>query len=95
MEPGVKVTVALSASKQLTALYYNAGSIRRLPKLDKLQVNVLLQKPDIICVVETWLSEDVMDNELLLPDYQVYQLDHNGHGGGIALYTHNSSAISF
>ena len=50
----------MSASKQLTVLYYNARSI--LPKLDELQANVLLQKPDIICIVETWLSEDVMDN---------------------------------
>ena len=78
----------MSASKQLTVLYYNARSI--LPKLDELQANVLLQKPDIICIVETWLSEDVMDNELLLPDYQVHRLDRNRHGGGIALYTHNS-----
>ena len=31
-----------------------------------------------------------MDNELLLPDYQVHRLDRNRHGGGIALYTHNS-----
>ena len=33
-----------------------------------------------------------MDNELLLPDYQVHWLDRNRHGGGIALYTHNSSS---
>ena len=75
----------MSASKQLTVLYYNARSI--LPKLDELQANVLLQKPDIICIIETWLSEDVMDDELLLPDYQIHQLDCNRHGGGIALYT--------
>ena len=31
-----------------------------------------------------------MDNELLLPDYQIHRLDRNRHGGGIALYTHNS-----
>ena len=45
--------------KQLTALYYNARSI--LPKLDELRVRVLFQKLDIICIVETWLSEDVTD----------------------------------
>ena len=72
----------MSASKQLTVLYYNARSI--LPKLDELQANVLLQKPDIICIIETWLSEDVMDDELLLPDYQIHWLDCNRHGGGIA-----------
>ena len=52
--------------KQLTVLYYNARSI--LPNLDELRAGVLFQKPDIICIVETWLSEDVTDYELLLPD---------------------------
>ena len=67
MEGASSHSHSMSASKQLTVLYYNARSI--LPKLDELQANVLLQKPDIICIVETWLSEDVMDNEVLLPDY--------------------------
>ena len=88
MEGASSQSHSITASKQLTVLYYNARSI--LPKLDELQANVLLQKPDIICIVETWLSDDVMDNELLLPDYQVHRLDRNRHGGGIALYTHNS-----
>ena len=87
MEGASSQSRSITASKQLTVLYYNARSI--LPKLDELQANVLLQKPDIICTVETWLSDDVMDNELSLPDYQVHRLDHNRHGG-IALYTHNS-----
>jgi len=41
-------------------------------------------------IVESWLSEDVTNNEILLPDYQVHRLDHNRHGGGIALYVHDS-----
>ena len=45
--------------KQLTVLYYNARSI--LPKWDELRAGVLFQKPDIIFIVETWLSEDVTD----------------------------------
>ena len=73
---------------QLSVLYYNARSI--LPKLDELHAAVLSQKPDLICIVETWLCEDVSDNELSLPDYQLYRLDRNRHGGGIMLYAHSS-----
>ena len=40
--------------------------------------------------METWLSEDVPNNEILLPDYKVHRLNCNRHGGGIALYVHNS-----
>jgi len=50
------------ASKSLTVLYYNVRSI--LPKVDELRDNVLSQKPDILCIVETWLSEDVTNNDL-------------------------------
>ena len=73
---------------QLSVLYYNARSI--LSKLDELHAAVLSQKPDLICIVETWLCEDVSDNELSLPDYQLYRLDRNRHGGGIMLYAHSS-----
>ena len=78
----------MPARKQLTVLYYNTRSI--LPKLDELRAGVLFKKTDIICIVETWLSEDVTDYELLLPDYQIHRLDRNRHGGGVVLYVHNS-----
>lgn len=74
--------------KHLTVLYYNAGSL--LPKMDELQANVLSQKPNIICIVETWLSEDISDNELSVMDYQLQRLDRNRYGGGILLCVHNS-----
>ena len=41
-------------------LYYNARSI--LPKLDDLRVEVVAQNPSIVCIVETWLSEDISDS---------------------------------
>lgn len=69
-------------------LYYNARSI--LPKLDELRATALFQAPDIICIVETWLSEDVTDHEIWLPDYQTHRLDRNRHGGGIVLYVRDS-----
>ena len=42
--------------------------------------------PDIICIVETWLDNDVSDNELFLSNYRLFRLDRNRHGGGIAIY---------
>ena len=75
-------------SKHLPVLYYNAQSL--LPKIDELKASVLLYKPDIICIVETWLFVDISGNEVLLPDYQVHRLDRNRHGGGIILYVHHS-----
>ena len=43
----------------LSILYFNARSI--LPKLDDLRIEVAAQNPSIVCIVETWLSEDILD----------------------------------
>ncbi len=57
--------------------------------MDELCTLVEDQKPSVVCVVETWLSEDISDQELSLPDYQILRLDRNRHGGGIIMYVHN------
>ena len=41
-------------------------------------------KPDIICLVETWLDNDVLNNEIFLSNYQLFRLECNRYGGGIA-----------
>ena len=41
----------------LKFLYYNTRSI--VFKIDDLKANCLLYKPDIVCIVETWLGNDV------------------------------------
>ena len=66
----------------LNILYYNARSL--IPKLDELRLECVNRQPDIVCIVETWLDDTVSDNELLLPDYQIYRYDRNRHGGGVA-----------
>ena len=72
----------------LSVLYYNARSL--FPKLDDLRANVMLQKPHVVCIVETWLSEDITNHEISLSGYQVQRFDRNRHGGGILVYIHNS-----
>ena len=34
-----------------------------------------------VCVVETWLGEEIADSEISLPDYHLYRLDRNRHTG--------------
>ena len=57
-----------------------------LSKVDELRAVSKATMPDIICIVETWLDNDVSDNELFLSNYQFFRLDRNRHGGGIAIY---------
>ena len=65
-------------------MYYNIRSL--LSKVDELRSVSDATKPDIICIVETWLNNNIPDNEPILSNYQLFRLDRNRHGGGIAIY---------
>ena len=69
-------------------MYFNCRSV--LPKHDELVALCLSNKPDIVCLVETWLSADVLVNEVAIPHYSLIRLDRNRHGGGVAIYVHSS-----
>ena len=61
-----------------------------LPKFDELVALCSAEHPDIICLVETWLCEDILDSEVSIPNYSIVRLDRCRHGGGVALFIHNS-----
>ena len=79
---------AVHKSNSLTVLYFNARSI--IPKFDALCSEVEIHKPDLICITETWLSEEVSDSEIALAGYQLHRLDRNRQGGGILIYVHTA-----
>ena len=55
-----------------------------LPKLDELRLSVDSLKPHFICIVEIWLSKEISNNELFIPGFQLFQLDRDRYGGGVA-----------
>ena len=69
-------------------VYYNARSL--LPKLDELWAVAEATNPDVICIVESWLSHEILDDEIAIDNYQILRLNRNRHGGGIVMYTHSS-----
>ena len=73
-------------------LYYNARSI--IPKLDELRILVPIHNPDVICIVESWLDNSILDSELTISNYNLLRLDRNRHGGGILLYIRDSLSFS-
>ena len=50
--------------------------------------------PHIICIVETWLSNEISSAEIYIPGYQIYRKDRNRQGGGILMYVVNSMLVS-
>jgi hypothetical protein len=57
-----------------------------LPKIDYLRAVAVVHSPDCICIVETWLNGDILDNELCIEGYDIIRLDRNRHGGGFLIY---------
>ena len=73
-------------------LYYNARSL--MFKVDELRIVSEAAKPEIICVVETWLDNDVSNHELSLCNYELFRRDRDRHGGGVAIYVHSALSCS-
>ena len=73
-------------------LYYNARSL--LPKLDELCVLTQLESPDIICIVESWLSSEIENNEITIDNYQLVRHDRNRHGGGVHMYVKSCLSVN-
>ena len=62
----------IPTSKSLSIIYFNARSL--LPKIDELRAIAEADSPNILCVVESWLSNDISDNdrhELAIDQYQI------------------------
>ena len=73
-----------SSSKCFSILYFNCRSLVR--KFDDLILCCEINSPDFICLVETWLEDNITDNDILIPNYVCVRHDRNRHGGGILLY---------
>ena len=76
----------------------NARSLKTVnseySKLVQLQNIAGINENDVIAVTETWLNDNISDNEILYDDYQIYRRDrqysHNARGGGILLAVRNT-----
>ena len=74
----------MSGKHNLTVLYYNARSLP--PKIDYLIANCEIYKPDIICITESWLSSDILNCEIAIPNFNIVRRDRNRNGGGVTVY---------
>ena len=60
--------------------------VMKIPKFDELLFLVDMYTPDVICITESWLSPDIQDSEILIPEYISVRLDRNRHGGGVIMF---------
>ncbi len=75
-------------NKHLNIIYFNARSLRN--KIEELRILVSQCKPDIVGVVETWLTEENFDCEISIINYNFIRRDRINElktkGGGLVIY---------
>ena len=47
-------------------------------------------KLDILAVSESKLDDNISDAELSIPNFKLFRIDRNRHGGGVAIYCHEN-----
>lgn len=67
---------------------WNAWSI--VNKLSAFQAFVSSTHYKILAVTESWLSPFIFNNEIISPDFFIYQKDRDNRGGGVFLAVHQS-----
>lgn len=65
-------------------------------KIVELREHIEIQKYDIICVTETKLNENILDNAVLINNFNLFRRDRLSDtvGGGVAVYINSSWQVS-
>ena len=75
-------------------MFVNARSVLNNLKLKELRLYAEDKKLDIIGIAESWLNDNVADNEIAIDNFTVYRKDRavvkDGKGGGVILYVKNT-----
>ena len=74
---------------QISCFYCNARSV--INKTDELELYVVEENPDLICITESWANANIGDGEINMNGYTVFRRDRkNRIGGGVLLYVKNN-----
>ena len=76
----------------ITCYYLNIRSI--VNKLSAFQAHVYLSDFDVVCLSETWLSDSLIDQEILPSNYNIYCNDRPSCGGGVLIATKDNIPVT-
>lgn len=72
-----------------TLLVSNTRSLA--PKISELQCVATQNSADIVCITETWLTDNIINDAVTLSGYNLFRKDRGSRGGGIAVYISSST----
>ena len=83
------LTCALISASLISALViaWVFCTLTLLHKMDNFNVWVHSSNPDVLVITETWLRKRVLNTEVNLSGYNLFQQDRSSKGGGVAIFT--------
>ena len=83
-----------AAGRDYSIGHINARSLA--PRLNEVCHLLHSERLEILCISETWLSDDTLDAVLLVPGYTLYRRDRPGgrRGGGVAILVSNDLRVT-
>ena len=82
----------LSSCKGLKIAHLNVNGLFR--KIDDVRILVNRTKLDILSISESKLCNDISDAEIKIPNFRLFCLDRDRHGGGVVIYcSENISSV--
>ena len=75
-------------NKGLKFVHLNIRSLLR--NIDEIKLFLQCNEVHILALNETFLDESIFDSEVNIDNFHLLRKDRNRHGGGVAVYIHNS-----
>ena len=75
------------SAKGLKIVHINIRSLA--PKIDLLRTWVALYKPHVVSLSETWLHNNINNNDIAIDNYILFRSDRPSRAGGVATYVTN------
>ena len=86
--PNVVSLNRIKSKKGIKILNLNVASL--YSKIDEIRDIVVLSNAHVLSINESLLDSTISDEEVELPGLCIFRNDRNRHGGGVALYVHQS-----
>ncbi len=80
----ISFSSTIESAKGLKIIHINIRSLA--PKIDLLRAWVTLYQPQVISISETWLHNNINNDEIRIDNYNLYRSDRASRGGGVVTY---------
>ena len=74
----------ISTTNGLKIAHLNVNGLQK--KIDDLKILVNCAKLDVLTISETKLNSEILNAEIDIPNFKLFRLDCDRHGGGVAIY---------